>query len=164
MKQNSLGNVRPLQIIVSAMMAGLAVFGIIVLIVGSAMEPDARMSGILLAVLGAMGAMEVIGYLVLRTLLVGKLRRDSDRQPIGQAGQPDAEQYALAAWSTLTLIRSAMAEGWGLFGGVIALATGSAMGLAAMVIALVLLAAGFPTQDRLTQFTSDITGRNPYAA
>lgn len=164
MEQNSLGNVRSLQIIVGAMMAGLAMFGIVVLIVGSAMEPDSQMAGILLAVLGAMGAMEVVGYLVLRMVLVGKLRGFLN-QPIGQAAQPpDAEQYALSAWFTLTLIRSAMAEGWGLFGGVIALVTGSAMGLAAMVIALMPLATGFPTQDRLTQFTSDITGRNPYAA
>ena len=64
---------------------------------------------------------------------------------------------------TLTLIRSAMAEGLGLFGLVIGLVTDTQAAFAAPVLALIILGAGFPTRDKLTQLTASITGRNPYA-
>jgi hypothetical protein len=75
----------------------------------------------------------------------------------------DAEREVLPAFHTLTLIRSAMAEGFGLFGLVIIMVTGAKLALVAPVLALVVLVLGFPARHRLTALTSILTGRNPYA-
>jgi disulfide bond formation protein DsbB len=159
MEQNGARNISGLQIIVGAMMAGLLIFGIIALAVGPLGMPDPAMTGILLAVLAFLGATELIGYLVLRTVMLGKLRTDAAQGALGE----DPEQSVLPVWSTLTLIRSAMTEGWGLFGSVITLLAAPPLAMGAIVLALALLGLGFPTRDKLTQLTVNITGQNPYA-
>lgn len=159
MRQNNVPTLTTLQLIVGAMMTGLVTFAVIVLAVGTVGEPDPSLANLLLAVLGVLGVSELAGYVVLRMVLLGKLRGEAE----STSAPHEVDQKVLGTWSTLVLIRSAMTEGWGLFGCVIALVTGSPLGLAAAVLAVLLLAMGFPTQGRLAQVALDATGQNPYA-
>lgn len=149
-----------LRIIIAAMMMGIVAFGAVVLAIGSKVaQDDAELGGMLLAVLGVLAVGELIAYAVLRMATLSSARRQFEQEPTGE----DAEVRMMPAWRTLILVRSAMAEGLGLFGLVIVLVTATRTAFVAPVIALIILAAGFPTKDKLAQLTASITGQNPFA-
>jgi hypothetical protein len=60
---------------------------------------------------------------------------------------------------SLRIIAAAMAEGFGLFGIVIFLVTGTAIALAAPVLALVILTRLVPTRDRISRFLAELSGQ-----
>lgn len=149
-----------LQIVTAAMMAGIITFGVVVLAIGSNVaQNDAQLREILLAVLCVLAAGQLFVYLVLRSVILAAAGRRFERERAGD----DAEAQLLPPWRTLTLVRSAMVEGLGLFGLVIVLVTGTQVAFVAPVIALIVLAGGFPTRSRLTQLTVSVAGRNPFA-
>lgn len=146
------------RLIVVAMAAGLVVFGIVTLVIGPRME-DPEFAKILLLMLVALGLSESVAYGVLRTVTLNALRKDVSGLPL-----PEAEQKAMGSYHTLVVIRSAMAEGLGLFGVTIAMVTGAKLAFAAPLLSLILLAIGFPTRQKLSDLVTAVTGRNPYAA
>ncbi len=159
MNQELDGAIRSLQIVVAAMMMGIVSFGVVVLVVGPSLQPNPALAKVLLSVLGLVGLAEILVDSVLRMIVLGKLRSRLEQTKSIE----EAEREALPAWQTLTLIRCAMAESFGLFGLVVALVTGAKLASIAPVIALVLLALGFPARWRLTALASSLTGHNPYA-
>lgn len=148
-----------LRLIVAAMMVGIVVFGVVVLIVGPRMPHNSALTSVFLAVMAVVGLVELPFYLVLRSTLLTKLQRRSSEGLLDE----DAEAKVFPVWQTLTLIRSAMLEGISLFALVITLVTGVKMIFIVPVAALMLLAAYFPTREKLTELTASITGQNPYS-
>lgn len=148
----------PLKMIVGAMAMSLIVFGAVVLVIGP-IDIDPELGRILLAVLIGMAVMEAVGYTVFRGIQISAARRRLEEEPAAE----DAESRVMGTWSSLILIRSAMAEGLGLFGLAIVLVTGMRAALVAPVLALAFLAISLPSRQKLTQFTAGITGFNPYA-
>ncbi len=148
----------PMRLIVAAMMMGLLTFSVIALVVGSRITPNPNITKLLLGVLALMSTMEFLGFFVLRKAMIASLRG----QITADIPVEEAEARLLPSWNTLILIRSAMMEGIGLFGAVIALITGLKVVLLVPAIILSLFVLGFPSQDKLSAFTADLTGRNPY--
>lgn len=147
----------PVRIIVLAMTTGLVLFTTVALAIDGRMASP-ELSRVLLPVLGLLGVSEIGAYVFLRTATWTSIRRQIADKPAA-----DAELVIAGGYRTLVLIRSAMIEGWGLFGVVSLMLTGHRTVLAAPVLAIVLLVANLPTRDRLADCITRMTDRNPYA-
>ena len=146
------------QVIVAMMMTGVVAFGAIVLLILPGRTTSPEMANLLLPVLGVLAVGELVAYGVIRGVVLGNVRRQIEQGP----SAPGNEGKALVAGQTLTLIRSAMAESVGLFGVVIVLISGNRLALVGPALALVIMALGFPTRNKLADLVSNLTGRNPY--
>ena len=151
--------IRVLQIIVYAMMGGLGVFMVVALALSPIGDTTPEAVNMFLAVLGGLAVMEAMTYLAMRGMILAQLRKWFEREPPGD----DAEARVLPAMTTITLIRSAMIEGTALFGTVILLLSGWKVLAVVPVLGIVLLAMGIPTETRLRELATSITGRNPFA-
>lgn len=149
--------INALRLIIGAMAAGLIVFGTVTLAIGERMS-DPGLAKLLLPVLAVLGTSEFIAYGVLRMATLNALRKD-----ILSLAPAEVEIRALGTFCTLTLIRSAMAESFGLFGIVIVMVTGIKLVFAAPLLSLILLALGFPSRQKISDFIDTLTGRNPFA-
>jgi hypothetical protein len=148
---------RVLRLLLAAMGGGMVVFaGIAVLVVKSgSMDSRPALAPILLPILGLVAILELPVYATMRRGIVSKARQAWDRTP----SSDDPAVELLPSYNMLTIIGGALAEGFGLFGTVVFLLTGSWPALAAPAIALVALAAVFPSQDRLNRFVTAVTGQ-----
>ena len=146
-----------LRLLLAAIGGGMVIFaGIAVLLVKSgSMEGKRELAPILLPILGLIAILELPVYATMRRGIVSKARQAWDRAP--SSGDPAVE--LLPSYNMLTIIGGALAEGFGLFGTVVLLLTGSWPALAAPAIALLALAAVFPSPDRLNRFVTAVTGQ-----
>jgi len=149
-----------LRLLVAAMGGGMTIFaGIAVLLVKSGtMEGKRELAPVLLAILGLVAVTQIPVYTVIRRGIVSKARQTWDRDP----SMDDPALELLPSYNMLTIIGGALAEGLGLFGTVVFLLTGSWPALAAPAIALLALAAVFPSPDRLNRFVTAVTGQYPW--
>lgn len=148
----------PLRIIVIAMVTGMLLFGAVALGLGPLIPQDAALAKILLLALGGVGAAELIGFLALRAVVTGAIRRK-----IATANRTPADSELFPGYATLTLVRSAMCEGFGLFAITVLLLTGNKAALLAAGLPLVLLVIGMPSLDAFRQFRDRVTNANPYS-
>ena len=144
-----------LRLLVAAITGSLVIFaGIAVLLVrSSTIEGQPQLTVTLLPILGLVAILELPVYVTIRRGIVSKARQAWDRDPA--RNDPTAE--LVPSYSMLTIIGAALAEGFGLFGTVVFLLTGSWPALGAPAIALVVLAAAFPSRDRLNRFVTTVT-------
>jgi hypothetical protein len=150
-------SLRQLRLIIPAMAMGVILFAAVVvfLVTSGSITADAALANVLLLALTALAAAELVGYLIARKALTGRLRQ----QWLGHAAE-DVPPHELArAFQALTLIGAAMAEGLSLFGLVIVLVTGSWPAIVAPAIGLLLIALLFPTPDKFSRFAGSITGQ-----
>ncbi|MFQ5807112.1 MAG: hypothetical protein ACE5I3_11750, partial [Phycisphaerae bacterium] len=101
-------------------------------------------------------AAEIPAYALLRTAIMGNLRRTWD----GRASDEVPKEELAKGFNLLTIIGGALAEGLSLFGLVILLVSGNWLAVAAPVIGLLLLAAQLPTRDRFNRFAGNVTGQH----
>jgi hypothetical protein len=144
-----------LRLLVAAIAGSLLIFaGIAVLLVRSGTtESQSALIPTLLPILGLVAILELPVYLIIRRRIVVKARQTWECEP----ARDDLAAELLPSYSMLTIIGAALAEGFGLFGTVVFLLTGSWPALAAPAIAFVVLAAAFPSRDRLNRFVTAIT-------
>jgi hypothetical protein len=144
-----------LRLLVAAIAGSLVIFaGIAVLLVRSGTtEGMPELIQTLLPILGLVAILELPVYATIRRGILSKARQAWEHE--SPRDEPAAE--LLPSYSMLTIIGGALAEGFGLFGTVVFLLTGSWPALAAPAIALVVLAAAFPSRDRLNRFVTAVT-------
>ena len=139
-----------LRIIVGAMGGGLLAFGAVAVAVvsGGFREADPSLADTLLMVLGVMALGVIPASVVVRTAL---------RKQAGQAApatsMPDGSP-ALGRYATATIIGCALFEGWGFFGAVTHLLTGNQLALIAVGVAILGIAAHWPTRAGVEKFGS----------
>jgi len=145
-------SLKSLQIIVLAMMAGVLVFAVIAVAIGSRNPPQPELARLLMPILVLVGVVELPAYFVVRRASVASLRRSLEVDPPAD----DSDARVMTTFATLTIIGSAMAEGFGLFGSVIFLLTSEWPVLAAPAIALVVLVLRIPTGGKLSDFAGEL--------
>ena len=99
-------SLKSLQIIVLAMMAGVLVFAVIAVAIGSRNSPQPELARLLMPILVLVGVVELPAYFVVRRASIASLRRSLEADP--PADDPDAR--VMTTFATLTIIGSAMAE------------------------------------------------------
>lgn len=147
------------QILVGAMAAGLVFFtGFALCAVTLPIfekpihEGNENLALILLIVLGAMGCGQFVAFLVLRRLMLTRLR------PVAEAEHSDEEAIPalVAGTRAFNVIGAALAEGFGLFGSVVFLLTGSWPALAASVLGVIWLLAQLPTREKYRRLAAEL--------
>lgn len=146
---------RPVRIIILAMMAGILGFATIAVAVSRRFDHQDDLAQLLLLVLAAVGLGELFAYGALRRATSNRLRKRVQADPGGQF-QPTTLAPDLVR---LQIIAAAMAEGFGLLGIVVFLVTGTAIALAGPVVALVILTRLVPTRDRVSRFLAELSGQ-----
>lgn len=144
------------QIIVFSFIFGVLSFAVVVIFLrssGNSSPSDGLPVNLLLAILGALLLSAVVVGAVIRTAMVGGLRRKSDR------GETIHDAVLLQKFGMLTIMRAALAEGAALFGVVLTLISSSWFGLAGAAVAIVLLALAIPTRGKFDAFVRDATGQ-----
>ncbi|MEK6703445.1 MAG: hypothetical protein AABZ53_14385 [Planctomycetota bacterium] len=101
--------------------------------------------------LGALGVGCVLAYFVQSGMCVKKSKELWNARTSDDEGH-DAVARALM---TTTILKAALVEGPGLFGAVLILLTGSLIGLAAPIVALLLLAVMLPARSRLESLMAE---------
>lgn len=84
------------------------------------------------------------------------------RQWPARRDEPHAGDWLVNQYAVLTIIRLALAEGFGLLGAAGLMVTGRWPFLAAPLIAVVFMAVFFPTQARARAFITSVTGQVPH--
>jgi len=106
-----------LRIIIAAMAIGVVGFGVVAGVIGIRSAPQPEMSGVLLALVGAVGVGELGAYYILRRVFINRMLQALGDRP-GAVPWSDAEPRAdviLPQYLTLTLLSAAMVEGLTLF-------------------------------------------------
>ncbi len=142
-----------LRIIVAVLAVGIVGLSAVALGVadGKPSQMDPSTADVLLLVLLALPVMELPSYLVLRSAMVANLRKT-----VADSTEPLARVQG--AYTTMTIIAAAMAEGIGLFGGIVCLITGRTIALAGPALAIALLIALFPTREKLRNLAISVLG------
>lgn len=145
------------QLIVEAMVAGLALFLVVAVAVRSASGgfnmsfADEPLVVVALALAGG----NLLTSVVLGRLFLQQLRQAYSGQPVGEDDLGDlAAQY-----NKRLLIMAALLEGAGLFAGVAALITGSLLALALQGLMVLGLLLSLPSRGKFERFVSAATGQ-----
>lgn len=149
--------IRTMRIMIGSMAFGIFAFGVIavVVVVTGVMKTDESMATLFLILLGAIAAVEVVAYAMIRQATITKTRQALE----GRAAAESRENVLLGSYAPLTIIAGAMLEGLGLFAAVIVLLTGWVVVVIASGVAIVLLLAlVFPTKSKAEGFFSSVTG------
>jgi hypothetical protein len=152
MNGSSPQSVHNTRIVVLALIGGLGVFLVLVVMLAglpsaeSFATPDWMWLGALLALVVPMIAAFV---------LAGRIFLDQTRSRFAllEPGEPEM----LAAFQTYTILRAALLEGPGLFGGVVYLVSGLGYGFVLMIVSLVGLLMILPTEERFRDFREAVT-------
>jgi hypothetical protein len=146
--------IKSLRIIVVTMIAGIVTF----LAVALALAPlgeDPQLASVLLLVLALFAFTELPAYFIIRMVMLGKLRQTLAEKP----DIDDPTPLVMPAFTTLTITGCAMAEGIALFSIVIFLLSANPLALIAPILAILIIATRFPTEDKLAGWTASLTGR-----
>jgi hypothetical protein len=154
--RNRLTQVR---LVIGAMAMGVVSFAVVVFLVGRTMPGNPSLGWTLLGALGLLGAGELGAYPLIRAGIVKSAKARYEQGPTGDEGVAGVVQ----SFSTATLIRAAMAEGFGLAGLAFLLVTGLTVLWFAPLISLAFLVTTLPTDERMSRFVGDVTGTSPYA-
>lgn len=148
-------NLKPLQLVLTAMAAGLVAITVVLVIVRRtadiAIEADSK--NMLFAALGLVAVGDTVVFLLARVATLAIVRARLTR-----AGneKPGSDVVWPGFWG-LTIVVGGMLEGLGLLGAVVYLLTGAWIALLAPGVALFLIAVLIPTQDRFAGFVAKTT-------
>ena len=147
-----------LRIIVIAMIVGVAgITGLFVAMASSGRAPvSTAPDAPFLPILAAICVAVVPGYILLRGLIV----RQAQRRCSQVESEPDIRNVLMMQYFSVTVLGAGMAEGPGLFGAVIYLLTQNSLALIAPALAVLVMLAMFPTDDRFGGFSITVTGRD----
>jgi len=154
-----------LRLIVALMAGGVIAFtGVIAgLVANGSITPAASQGDVMLVVLLAATVSTAVMYPVVRAQMIRqaqmRLREEAAASRGGGAAAQAAWQASMPGYFSVTLIGAAMAEGAGFFGVIILMTSGTWIALLAPGVALLALAALFPTRERLRSFASAVAGR-----
>lgn len=151
--------VRVAQILVFALLVGVIGLAVVAHLIGPLNSPPPAPVGAAAAPPGPFGGLDPL-IMVMAMLMIGQipvlgfLGFGLARQAAGMASrladEPEARDRALAGlWLNGTILRAALAEGVGLFGGVILLLTGDRLAFIGIGFAVLVLIALIPTRGRL---------------
>lgn len=166
--------IRVLQIIVGAMIVGVAALLVVAQVVGPGTVGGSRQASdmpVLTYVAVACGGMLLVMSFVIPGLIVGSERRKiaADTAETCCSGRDEiqfnAEIYErtgspgrlLGLLSTVTIIASAMVEGGGMLAGVAYLVEGQTLAAATAAVLILALVLRFPTRNRTEQWIADQT-------
>ena len=138
-----------LRIMVGALVGGVATFGGIAffLVRGGELAVD---SSLKIPLMGALGAIIIGLFLAYPVIERGLIKKSGE-------GPMDPRDF-LRAYSTLAVVRGAMIESIGLFGGVIYLLTAHAVGLLAILCSIVLLLFRLPSRQEAEDLAAGVGG------
>ncbi len=148
-----------LRVVIGAMVFGIVSFGVVVFFVGRTMTHQPSLSWVFSGVLGLLGATELAVYPLVRAGLVKAAKSRYEESGGGEAATGPVVQ----AFLSLSMIRAAMAEGFGLAGLVFLLVTGFTPLWLAPIISILFLIVSMPSQGSVDDFVRDVTGSNPYS-
>jgi hypothetical protein len=149
---------KQLRIVIGAMTFGVTSFAVVVVFVGGAISRDASLGWVLAGALGMLGAAELAAYPLIRAALLRSARVRYEQGSSGDAAIPQV----VRSFFTVTLIRAAMAEGFGLAGLGFLLVTGLQPLWFAPAISIAFLLATMPNQETVSAFIDEVTGSNRY--
>lgn len=152
---------RPLQMIVAALIVGVITFTIVALAVGGmqsgpgqapapAQAGSLSMANTLRLVCAALIAGTLMVFPIVRRGQIGVLSRQTS------GGDADDRARLMQAFTATTIIGGALAEGPALFGAVILLLTGELQDLILIAVPLLVLLFRFPTAGRWESFVRGI--------
>lgn len=152
--------VRIAQILVFALLAGVIGLATVAVLIGPTSGPAvAPPAGAPAGPAGPFGGLDplvmvmgllMVGQVPVLTFLGVALARQAAGIASRHADEPEARERLLAGlWLNATILRAALAEGVGLFGGVILLLNGDRLALIGIGFALIVLVALIPTRGRL---------------
>ena len=152
MSEFSAQSIRNARIVVLALIGSLGVFaGLVVMLAGlPGAESFARLDWIWLGALLALVLPMLAAF-----VLAGRIFLDQTRSRLAVV-EPDEPQI-LGAYQTYTILRAALIEGPGLFGGVVYLISGLGYGFVLMVLSLIGLVMILPTDERYRDFREAVT-------
>jgi hypothetical protein len=146
---------RALQVSVAAMATSLVALTAIALVLrGRAVLATGGedLAHVFLTALAFLGVAEAAGFAVIRRTLLVRLRARL------RAGRDTCDAPPLSAeLRALTVVGAAMAEGFGIFGAAVYLASGAAWALAASAVALALLVLQLPAEERLRGLVESVS-------
>jgi hypothetical protein len=151
--QDLTGRFSALRIIVVAMAVGTVAFTAMSQVVPA--RANASQEKLMTLVTAALGLASLGGYFVMRMVILSGARSKFDRND-----PQSAKTVSFQTFFTITLLGSAMAEGFGLLGIVSAMITGQPLLLIAPAIAILAIAFQFPTANGFARCYQSITG-NP---
>ncbi|HZW09875.1 MAG TPA: hypothetical protein VFF69_08220 [Phycisphaerales bacterium] len=152
---------RTIQVLVWALMAGLVVFAATAVVVGpggpmAPAQPSSEpvRAGPLLPVLGALMAGCAGAFFAFGAAAKKQARKAWE----ARADEEDGRAKIIAVLSTSSILRAALVEGPGLFACVVVLLSGEPLPLAGAAIAVGLMATLLPVRSRLAQLEEAATG------
>lgn len=148
---------RVLQILIGALMMGLlsaSVVMTLLVVIGHA-PPSPSLAKTFAVVVPALFAATLVASVVVLRALTSQARQQ------WEAASPheDPAAFAMPKFEVQAILRGALLEGPGLFGAVATMLTGECLFLIVPGLALLGLAATFPTKDRALDFIDHVTGR-----
>ncbi|GJM25610.1 MAG: hypothetical protein DHS20C16_20250 [Phycisphaerae bacterium] len=152
-EQNVSERLGALRIIVVLMALGIAAFTAMSQVVP--FEPNASQEKLMTMITVGMGVVSFVGYFVMRMVILSSARSKFDRDDPQSAKSVSFQIYFL-----ITLMGSALAEGFALLGIVASMITGQRLLLISAAIAVVAIALQFPTANSFARCYQSITG-NP---
>ncbi|MFH1747843.1 MAG: hypothetical protein ABIG44_12480 [Planctomycetota bacterium] len=157
MSDTSAISLRTAQIIILAMILGMLLLSALTILLNPSTEKqmDDEIVNILLVVLAVATLGALGGQFVIRTVLYSDIRKRYADKTISQGLVNDIARRLLVA----TLISGALLEACGLFGAVIYLISSQNLALIATGLAILVMLTLIPTQGRLAQLVTDVTGQ-----
>jgi hypothetical protein len=156
-EQLSVERVRGLRVIVGAMalvMLGFAVVAV-ALVESGFHTTDDKLGVMMLVILGVFVVLETPAYVIIRRFVIGKLRQTLQED----TGEMDRTAKLAGGFSTITILGAPIPGGLGIYSVLIYLMSGSVVGLAAAGVALLLVLAHWPTENKIRGFVESVTGQ-----
>ncbi len=144
-----------LRILFFALIAGVATFGVLVVLVLRPTPSEADPSAYTASLVALAGALVVAWFVVSRVLRRGLRAR------VAEAGHDEAPAILHRGFFTTCLVGGAMAEAFSFFALVVYMLTASPMALVAAGLGLLALLIQVPTADRLHRFMEEAQGHGP---
>lgn len=153
---------RVLPALVGAMAAGVVLFGVVTVFLwltgaeerGGTGGEAAGIPGVMWIALGAVTLAGVVGFIVVGAAARTRARRVWESREDDAAGHAGLVRLLMVS----TIARAALAEGFGLFGGVLVLVYGELLPLAVLALGVVMMATLLPAGSRLRSLEEAATG------
>jgi hypothetical protein len=147
------------QILVGSLLMGLLMFSGVVIYLRStgstSTPPSASSEQLLLIVMGVLTLVTLVAGFVIKRLHTGQMRKLADD------GVEFDDRTLMGRYSTLNVLRAALAEGPGLFGAVVVMISGNLLGFIGTAVGAAVLLLVLPTRGKFDAFVRDATGEAP---
>lgn len=153
---------RVLPVLVGAMTAGVVLFGVVTVVLslsgaeegGGAEGEAAGVPGVMWIALAAVTFAGIVGFFAIGTVARTRAKRVWESREDDELGHAGLVRLLVVS----TIARSALAEGFGLFGGVLVLLYGELLPLTVVAVSVVMMATLLPAGSRLRSLREAATG------